>query len=218
MSSHQLIVGGSGTGVGKTLVAAILAQALEADYWKPVQAGSLDRTDSDVVRDLVAGSPVRIHPEAFRLTRAMSPHAAAAIDGRRIERDRLVPPAAPRLIIELAGGMMSPLRIDFLNVDYAASIGAPLVIVSKHYLGSINHTLLTIHACRSYGIDVAGIVFNGDAAPATEEAIAESSGIASLGRIASEPLADAAFVRRYAALLRPALNSNPHLRAFRDDR
>ena len=152
---RKIIVAGIGTDTGKTVASAILCQALKADYWKPVQAGDLQNTDTHKIKRWVPST--KTHSEAYRLTQPMSPHAAAAIDGNTIEENNLVPPNTTNdLIIELAGGLMVPLREDFLNIDWVASTGLPIILVSNYYLGSINHTLLSLSLIKSRNIPLLG--------------------------------------------------------------
>lgn len=206
MNTNNIIVAGIGTDVGKTFVSAILTEALEADYWKPVQAGALDHTDSDTVRELVSNSRTVIHPEAYRLTIPASPHYSAEKDGVRIELDEFrVPQTMRPLIIELAGGLMVPLNSHELNIDLIHKINAPVVLVSQNYLGSINHTLLSVDICHTHGLDIAGIIFNGERVSATESVILGYTNIKCLARIEKENAVTPQIVKRYAEQLREPL-------------
>ena len=152
---QKIIVAGIGTDTGKTVASAILCKALKADYWKPVQAGDLDNTDSHKVKRWT--SETIIHPEAYRLTQPMSPHAAATIDDLTIEASNLqIPTTENPLIVELAGGLMVPMREDYLNIDWVASTGLPVILIADYYLGSINHTLLSLAALKSRQIPLIG--------------------------------------------------------------
>ena len=175
------------TGIGKTLASAIICEALGADYWKPVQAGSLDHTDSHEVKALITNSKTVIHEEAFRLTQAMSPHAAAKIDKKKIEIEKISIPVTKRhLVIETAGGLMSPLNNEETNLDLIQYFHLPVILVSQNYLGSINHSLLTISILKSKGIIVKGVLFNGDENPTTQEYIMnQHEKLHDLGRIYS---------------------------------
>ena len=156
----HFVVAGIGTEIGKTLVSAILTEALEADYWKPVQAGNLDATDTDFIRQHVSNKVTACHPEGYRLIRPMSPHAAAAAEGIRIDLNKLSPPGtANPLVIELAGGLMVPLNDRQLNTDLLRIWNLPVILVSQSYLGSINHTLLSAEALKQLGVLVAGLIF-----------------------------------------------------------
>src|SRR6185295_2253501 len=140
----KTVVAGIGTGVGKTFISTILVEALEADYWKPVQAGNLDFTDTDFVRQHISNKKTVFHPEVYRLSSPSSPHAAAANDGTNIDLQKLtIPQAQNNLVIEPPGGLMVPLNQLELNVDLICRWDIPVILVSRNYLGSINHTLLT---------------------------------------------------------------------------
>ena len=172
------VVAGIGTEIGKTVVSAILVEAFAADYWKPVQSGGLDHTDTDEVRALVSNHERTFHSEAYRLTVPASPHASAAADGVVIEAERLSLPQTDRfLVVELAGGLMVPLNERLLNIDLVKEWGLPVVLVANYYLGSINHTLLSIEALRHRQIDISGIIFNGEPVPETRSVILSYSGL-----------------------------------------
>lgn len=180
----RIFVTGIGTEVGKTIASAVLVQALGADYWKPVQAGELERTDSMVVEDLVARSDVACHPEAARLATPMSPHAAAALEGRTLHIAELQVPQTERdLVIEGAGGLYVPLNEHETMIDLIEYVGAEAVLVSRHYLGSINHTLLSIEALRARAIPLLGVLFVGDENKSTEQIIDAHSGVPTVGRL-----------------------------------
>ena len=179
-----LFVTGIGTGVGKTLVSAILVEKLKADYWKPIQSGDLDSSDSLTIKNLISNTVTRIHPESYRLTQPFSPHKSAAIDGITIDPDKIqLPKTNNNLVIEGAGGLMVPLNDKFLMIDLIKNLGAEVVLVSQNYLGSINHTLLSIYALKNYGIPIKGIIFNGVKDSHTKEFILENSGMEELGHI-----------------------------------
>lgn len=195
----QLIVAGIGTEIGKTVASAVLVESLKADYWKPVQSGALDDSDTDTVRRSVSNPTTRFHPEAYRLTQPLSPHAAAELDGVRIELTNIKTPETDNaLVIELAGGLMVPLNDRDLNIDWVARSGLPVVLVSRNYLGSINHTLLSTEACRSRNIPVLGLIFNGPTTPATETFLLNYTGLPCVGRIGQEAIVTKAMVRKYA--------------------
>ena len=198
--NQKIIVAGIGTDTGKTVASAILCQALNADYWKPVQAGDLKNTDSHKVK---RWSPdTIIHQEAYRLTQPMSPHAAAEIDNLEIDETKLqIPETDNNLIIELAGGLMVPMREDYLNIDWVASTGLPVVLVSNYYLGSINHTLLSLYALKSRNIPLIGIIFNGDKNPSTFDVIMSRSNAKCLLEIGKEKEINKEVVNRYAKQL-----------------
>lgn len=203
---EKLFVTGIDTGVGKTLVAAILAEALEADYWKPVQAGNLEHTDSMEVQRLLSNPKSLIHPETYRFKTPVSPHDAAEKEKKRIELARLLPPVtANHLIIEGAGGLMVPLNDRSLVIDLIVRLNAPVVLVSKNYLGSINHTLLSIEALKGRGLLVAGIVFNGKIYPEGENFILRNSGLVKLGHLYEEKEITPERVKEYALSLKPVI-------------
>ena len=200
----RVFVTGISTEVGKTLASAILTEALEADYWKPIQSGDLQYTDSDKVRELITNTTSQIHPSAYSLQSPMSPHAAAEIDGVTIALDKIIPPQTKNhLVIEGAGGLMVPLN----NQDTIADLildSYRVVVVSRHYLGSINHTLLTLQALKEMGFAPV-IVFSGNAHPTTESIIASKSQVPILGRIPELSEINSKAVYSLAEELRPTL-------------
>ena len=164
--TRPIVVTGTDTGIGKTVFAAALAGALDGCYWKPVQSGLEEETDSDVVRRLSGLAADRILPEAYRLNMPASPHLAAAIDGVAIDPARLAPPSTARpLVIEGAGGLLVPLTRDVLTIDVFARWRAPLVLCARTTLGTINHSLLSIEAIRARAIPLIGVAFLGDENP-----------------------------------------------------
>jgi dethiobiotin synthetase len=202
----KIFVTGIGTGIGKTLTCAVLCEALEADYWKPIQAGNLDHSDAIVVKSLLSNSKSQIHGEKYKLSQPMSPHAAANIDGVQIDLKSItLPRTSNSLVIEGAGGLMVPLNDEALMVDLIAQLGVSVVVVSQNYLGSINHTLLTCEAIERRRIPILGIVFNGDAAPTSESFIRDYTELSMLGRINQEREITAAVVSAYAEKFRHTL-------------
>ncbi len=199
---RPIFISGIGTDVGKTIAAAVLAKAWEADYWKPIQAGELERSDSDKVREWCGGA-VEVHPETFRLTRAMSPHAAALADAVRITMEELHPPKrdAP-LLIEGAGGLLVPMNeAGDTMLDLAEQLDARIVLVSRNFLGSINQTLLSSEVLKARGVPVEGILFSGSANADSERIIQKLSPFPVLGRI-EEGDPSPAFVEREAERFR----------------
>lgn len=181
---RKIFISGIGTGIGKTLIAALLTEKLKADYWKPVQAGNLDDSDTDFVKRLVANTQSVFHPERFRLTAPMSPHAAAEIDGVEIKlNDFKIPETNNNLIIEGAGGLLVPLSNELFVIDLITYLNAEVVLVSQNYLGSINHTLLSAEALKSRNINVTGIIFNGETYPQGEQIILQRTGLRCLARV-----------------------------------
>ncbi len=198
---RRIFITGIGTDIGKTVAAAILTEGLKADYWKPVQAGGLEDTDSDFVRRMITNDRSTVHPEAFRLNHPVSPHLAAAMDGIRIRlKDIRVPRTRNTLIIEGAGGLMVPLSEKLLLIDLIERLKAEVIVVSRHYLGSINHTLLTLEMLKKRKLPICGVIFNGDENAATEKIILKISGVKSLGRIPPASRMNREFIRRQAAM------------------
>jgi len=204
---RPIFVTGIGTEVGKTVVSAILVEALRADYWKPIQVGDLDETDTERVRKLLSNRHSFLHPETVRLRTAASPHAAARREGKEIRLGMFsVPQTAGRpLVIEGAGGVLVPLNEIHSMVDLIEQLRCDAVVVSKHYLGSINHTLLTVEALERRGIEILGLVFNGEENADTESLILSKTGVPLLGRIRWEPRITPELIKRYAGELAPAL-------------
>lgn len=195
-----------GTDSGKTVVSAILTEALQADYWKPIQAGL--PADSDTVKSLLSNSRSRILPEAVRLQMPASPHAAAEAEGRVLQLEDIRLPADARepLVVEGAGGCLVPVNSEESVIDLVPRLGAQIILVSNHYLGSINHTLLTVELLKQRNYPVAGIIFNGDPMPGTEEVILQRSGYRCLLRIARHQRMDKKLVRIYAQQLKAAIH------------
>jgi dethiobiotin synthetase len=201
-----LTVTGISTDVGKTVVSAILAEALSADYWKPIQAGNLEHSDTKTIQKLVSNQISRCHPEAFCLQHPLSPHHAARLEGLEINAMKVsLPSTKNTLVVEGAGGLMVPLNATTLMIDLFAKWQTQLVLVSKHYLGSINHTLLSIEAMKSRALPIMGIVFNGEPNPDTENLITGISEIPMIGRLEPEPFLNASIIKKYAALWKPLL-------------
>jgi dethiobiotin synthetase len=184
MKVKPIFVTGIGTGIGKTLISAILVEKLKADYWKPIQAGELEDSDTLNVKSLISNSISVFHPEAYRLSQPYSPHKAAALDGITIDPAKInIPNTNNQLIIEGAGGLMVPLCDNFLVIDLIKKSGAEVILVSQFYLGSINHTLLSLSVLKQYGIPVKGIIFNGEEDSYSKSFILGYSGVVSLGTI-----------------------------------
>ena len=197
----SLVITGTDTGVGKTVFAAALAGALGATYWKPVQAGLADETDSALVARL---SRSAILPEAYRLNTPCSPHQAADIDGITIDPAHLALPSSDRpLVVEGAGGVLVPLTPELLFADLFARWGLPVVIVARTELGTINHSLLSIESLRARAVAILGIAFVGDANATSETTIAEIGGVRRLGRLPRlNPLNRDTLARAFAANFR----------------
>ena len=201
----QFFVTGIGTGIGKTLVSAILVRALDADYWKPVQAGFENGTDSDLIRHYNPKSAVL--PEAYKLRLAVSPHIAAREEGVSISVTKIaekMPSKNRNLIIEGPGGLMVPLNeIEFV-IDLIKAIDTKVILVSRNYLGSINHSLMTSELCRQKGVSVTGWIFN-DQYLSYEEEIVSWSGFPKIASIPFSETLDESFVEKHAAIIRERL-------------
>lgn len=193
----KIFITGIGTDVGKTVVAAIITEALKADYFKPIQAGDLDTGDACTVENLISNAQTTIHPNCYGLQTPMSPHAAAKIDGVTIDIKKIKEPKTTNhLVVEGAGGILVPLNdsntiIDLIQPNYK------VVVVSRHYLGSINHSLMTIQLLQNKGFDVS-VIFNGAEHKTTESIIEKMTGVTILGRIDEEPYIDKNVIKAYA--------------------
>lgn len=195
----KIFITGIGTNVGKTFVSAILTEHLNADYWKPIQSGDLDNTDTLNVKKLLSNPKTVCHPERFRLSQPLSPHAAAKIDGVTITlNDFKLPETTNHLVIEGAGGLMVPLNHEVLIIDLIQHLKASVILVSQIYLGSINHTLLSIQELKRRNIPILGIVFNGEHTLETENIIMNYSQIPFLFRTDIEPKIDKQTILKYA--------------------
>ncbi|MBV9986671.1 MAG: dethiobiotin synthase [Chitinophagaceae bacterium] len=209
---QPVFITGIGTDVGKTLAAAIVTEALRADYWKPVQAGFASGTDAEYVRSLLSNPDSVVHDELYRLHTPASPHIAARKDGISIDPALIAEQAAalqrlagPRpLVIEGAGGLLVPLNGTAMVADLISPLHAKTILVSRNYLGSINHSLLTAAYCRALGLDVAGWIFNDDYL-SYEEEIVHWSGYPSLGSIPKLEIISQTTVATHAARLRDVL-------------
>lgn len=195
---NTYFITGIGTDVGKTIVSAIITEALEADYWKPIQAGELENSDTCKVKDLVTNQKSEFHPNSVALQTPMSPHAAAEIDGVKITSAKIKRPKTSNdLVIEGAGGILVPISSKETIADLIKPSDR-IIVVSRHYLGSINHSLLTLEALKSRELNVFGIIFNGERNDFSESVILKMTGVACIGRIENEPYFDRNVVREYA--------------------
>jgi dethiobiotin synthetase len=206
-NNMKIFITGISTDVGKTISAAIVVEALEADYWKPIQAGDLENSDSHKIKKIISNDKTQIFENSYQLNTPASPHLAAAIDGITIDLKKIVEPKTDNhLVIEGAGGIFVPLNendtiLDLIQPDYK------IIVVSRHYLGSINHTLLTLEAIRNHGFQVSGIIFSGSENKSTESLILNKTGIKCIGRIDEEPYFDQNVICEYADLFRENLLS-----------
>jgi dethiobiotin synthetase len=199
--TKRYFVTGIDTDSGKTLVSAILCEALQADYWKPIQAG-LPR-DADQVKGLISNPATTIHPERFLLKTPASPHASAKIDNIQIDlNDFQLPATKNNLIVEGAGGCLVPINDTHFIIDLIKKLDLEVILVANLYLGSINHTLLTIEALVRRAINIKGIVFNGEHNSESERIILKHSQLQLLCHIEKEKTIDKAIVKKYASILR----------------
>jgi dethiobiotin synthetase len=201
----KLFITGISTDVGKTIASSIIVEALESDYWKPVQAGELANSDSHKIKKYISNEKTVIHNNSYALNTPASPHYAAELEAITIDLKQIKEPKTENhLVVEGAGGLLVPLNdtdcvIDLIQPDYK------VIVVSRHYLGSINHTLMTIETLKNRKIDIAGIIFSGDINKATESIILSKTGVNCLGRIEQEPYFDKNVIKEYADLFRENL-------------
>ncbi|MFA6276703.1 MAG: dethiobiotin synthase [Pedobacter sp.] len=182
--AENYFITGIGTGIGKTIVSAILTEKLKADYWKPIQSGDLEQSDSLAIENLISNSKTKIHPETYRLNNPLSPHLSARLDGIQIELNEFhLPKIENSLIIEGAGGLLVPLNDYELILDLIKHLNVQVIVVSQNYLGSINHTLLTVNALNQHNIRIKGIIFNGEPNFETENYILKYAQVSCLGKI-----------------------------------
>ncbi len=200
----KIFVTGISTEVGKTVASAILVEALEADYWKPIQAGDLDNSDSHKIERYISNATTTIHQNSYALNTPMSPHASAEIDNLTINLTEIKEPTTKNhLVIEGAGGILVPLNdthtvLDIIKPEYH------VIVVSRHYLGSINHTLLTVNLLKEKGFNVS-IIFSGNEHPTTEAIIKKMTNVPIIGRIEEEPYFDQNVIHEYAELFKESL-------------
>lgn len=206
----KLFITGIGTDVGKTIASAIITESLQADYWKPIQAGDLENSDSHKIKSLLSNQKTVLHPNGYQLQTPASPHLAAQLDGIVIDLNKITEPVtANHLVIEGAGGVFVPLNdndsvIDLIQPDYK------VIVVSRHYLGSINHTLLTIEALKNRKVNIAGIIFNGEENKSSEAIILNRTSLKCIGRIEEEPYFDQNVILEYADKFRENLLELEH--------
>jgi dethiobiotin synthetase len=194
-----------GTDSGKSLFSAIICEALEADYWKPIQAGY--PRDTDYVGGLLSNLKSELIPEKYVLNTPASPHYAAEIDEVKLEVINFDIPKTDNenIIIEGAGGVLVPINDKEFIIDFPQQWNIPIILVANLYLGSINHTLLTVHELKRRKVEVAGVVFNGPSNPASEDIILKHSGYRCLLRITEEKEINHEVVRKYATELKKNL-------------
>lgn len=204
--TNRIFITGIGTGVGKTITSAVVTESLQADYWKPVQTGLTEGTDTDTIKSLLSNPVTKCHKEAYCLKEPASPHLAARLEGVNINVKRITEiadtyqPANRPLIIEGAGGLMVPITKTIFTIDLIQQLRASVIIVAGNYLGAINHSLLTAKVLQQSGIPVLGWVFSGDMHSNEDEVVAWS-GFPKLGRIPQASHIDKAFVKEQAEKL-----------------
>ncbi len=206
-SNNQYFVTGIGTDVGKTVVSAVLVKALEADYWKPIQSGDLHESDSIKIRNLceISGGN-RIHKERFKLYEPIAPHAAAQLEGRKISlTDFTLPATTNSLIVEGAGGVAVPLNTEHTILDLIKRLELPVMLVVRNYLGSINHTLLSIAALRQHDVPIKGMVVFGDRVESSEEIIVELTNVPILFSVGLQRNVDAEFITKTSNQLKETI-------------
>jgi len=202
---QSIAILGIHTGIGKTIATAVLAEAMNADYWKPVQAGMEER-DSLTLKQLLTNGNNRVHEEAVKLSQPMSPHAAAAIDGIDIDYTKFVwPKTENTLLVETAGGILSPMSANTTMADFVLYYKMPAILVAQNYLGSINHTLLSIEVLKNRGIPLLGLVINGHANESSETFIEQYSKVPIIARIPHFDTLDNLSISGYAKKIKQAL-------------
>lgn len=203
----RIFITGIGTDVGKTVAAAIVTQALEADYWKPIQSGDLHHTDTHKVQNMVSNSKTVFHTESYAFTTPASPHYSAALENETIDLKKIkTPKTKNNLVVEGAGGLLVPLN-DSQTIANLIDPNDVVIVVSRHYLGSINHTLLTLESLAHRKITIGGIIFNGAENTATESIITSKTKVNVIGRIEDEPYINSHVINEYAEKFLPQLNA-----------
>lgn len=196
---------GISTEVGKTISSAIVVESLQADYWKPIQSGDLDNSDTMKVKSLISNSISTFFPSSYEFDYPASPHLSAQMEGRHIKLAHIKRPhSSNTLVIEGAGGLFVPLNERNTILDLMLPTDK-IVLVSRHYLGSINHTMLSVEALQRRGLNIFGIIFSGEENTATESWIASYTQIPIIGRIEEEPFFDKNTIKKYADLFKKNL-------------
>ena len=196
---------GISTEVGKTISSAIIVESLQADYWKPIQSGDLDNSDMMKVKSLISNSISTFFPSSYEFDYPASPHLSAQMEGRHIELAHIKRPhSSNTLVIEGVGGLFVPLNERNTILDLMLPTDK-IVLVSRHYLGSINHTMLSVEALQRRGLNIFGIIFSGEENTATESWIASYTQIPIIGRIEEEPFFDKNTIKKYADLFKKKL-------------
>ena len=203
--TRSIAILGIHTGIGKTIASAVLAEAMNADYWKPVQAGTEER-DTLLVRQLITDGSSRAHDESVLLSQPLSPHTAAAMDTVEIDYAQFAWPKTDKtLLVETAGGILSPMTARATMADFVTHFKLPAILVTQNYLGSINHTLMSIEVLKNRGISLLGIVVNGIANESSENFITQYSKIPVIARIPQFEKLDRNSIKACAAEIKHSL-------------
>jgi dethiobiotin synthetase len=203
---NAIAIAGIHTDIGKTIVAAVITEALGADYWKPVQAGNLEHSDSITVAKLLSNTQSKIHPEAARLNMPASPHTAARAEGKTLDHTTFTLPQTENiLVVETAGGLHSPIDERSTMADFITYNNLPVFLVTRHYLGSINHTLLCLEVLRTRGIQNLGIIVNGHPDEASEDFIRQFAPDIPVAHIPEMEMVDATHIKAAAEKIKPWL-------------
>ena len=203
---QRYFVTGTDTDVGKTIISALLVEALGADYWKPVQSGTADGTDTQRVAALISNSKSKLHPERYAFKEPVSPHYAAELESAYIDMANIRPPKTDNhLIVEGAGGLMVPLNNENLILDLIQHLALEVIVVSKNYLGSINHTLSTLSLLKNASIPIKGIIFNGPENIVSQDYITAYADVPCLAVIPEFTLTKAEVLKK-ASIVRKALD------------
>ena len=199
----KVFVTGIDTNIGKTFISAILAKTMNADYFKPIQCGDLENTDSDKV---AYWAKANIHPETYKFKTPQSPHLAASLENKTINlNDINIPKTDNHLVIEGAGGLLVPLNDKDYIIDIPKKFGLPVILVCRSYLGSLNHTLLAIEALKEREIEILGLVFNGKPNQESEDFLIKRSGLKKLLNVDWEEKIDDSVLEKYSTQLKPRL-------------
>lgn len=198
---RKIFVTGIGTDVGKTVVSAVLTEALHADYWKPIQTGAGFGTDTEKIKRLISNTDSVCHPEAYKFESGIAPYAASKAENKPIDFDALkMPETNNSLIIEGAGGLLVPLTEKHFMIDLIKKFDIETILVVQNYLGSINHTLLSCEFLKSRGIKVLGIVITGTENPSSEEIVIKNCGFPLIARVKREVAITPEIIKKYAEI------------------
>jgi len=195
----KVFITGIDTDIGKTFISAILVDALKADYFKPIQCGDLENSDTLKISEW---TEAKVHPESYRFKAAQSPHLAARLENKKINlKDIKLPDTSKNLIIEGAGGLLVPLNDNEYIIDIPKYFNLPVILVCNSYLGSLNHTLLSIEALKERGIEILGLIFNGKSNPESEDFLVKKSGLKILLHVGLEKHINHQVISKYSQRL-----------------